>query len=362
MMNAFSKIVWETGSRAAVPALLVAFGVVSADAGPVVREASGVNAAAIQAAVDAFRADLGNPNNQATPGSQPAGRREINWDGANPAAPPTITGSPMTNFAARGSTFFTPGSGFEISGTPSAELSDINAGYLPIFAPFSSPRIFTALNSNVTDVVFHVPGDAATLAATTGFGAVFTDVDTSTSTKLEFYAPDGTLLYERFVLAGAGSEYLSFLGVSFNAGELVGRVRIISGNAALGPDETGSLDLVAMDDFLFGEPVATEGLLITPASTTLFQTGGFDLVLGLEGLTGAVVGGAVRLDGVDVTQAFLSCMQPGTSVSGGQTLRCPIPGGLLSPGDHVLQVDITLSNLTRVRNAVKWTVQGNTEP
>lgn len=48
---------------------------------PVVRQGSGANAAAIQATVDQFRADLGgalNPNNGQ---SFPTGRREINWDG-----------------------------------------------------------------------------------------------------------------------------------------------------------------------------------------------------------------------------------------------------------------------------------------
>src|SRR5215218_103219 len=44
------------------------------------REAAGANAAAIQGAVDQFRADLGtlNPNNGQ---SFKSGRREINWDG-----------------------------------------------------------------------------------------------------------------------------------------------------------------------------------------------------------------------------------------------------------------------------------------
>lgn len=333
-----------------------------ANAGPVVREATGANAVAIQAAVDAFRNDLGNPNNGTAAGTQAGGRREINWDGGGAAATPTITPSPMLTFSGRGSSFFTPGVGFEISGAPSAEFGELNGTYPTIFAAFSSPRIFTALNSNVTDVVFHIPGDTATLAASTGFGAVFTDVDSQTSTKMEFYTPDGVLLYERFVPYTQGSESLSFLGVSFNAGELVGRVRIISGNAALGPDEAGNLDLVVMDDFLFGEPVATAGLSITPGSTRLFRTGGFDLVLGIQGLQAALIGGQVLLDGANVTQAFLSCMIPGTIVGGGQTLRCPIAGGLLTPGDHVLQVELNLSNQTRLRNAVRWTVVANTEP
>ena len=45
-----------------------------------VQQAAGTSAAAIQSAVDAYRADLGalNPN---VAGSFGSGRREINWDG-----------------------------------------------------------------------------------------------------------------------------------------------------------------------------------------------------------------------------------------------------------------------------------------
>jgi hypothetical protein len=44
--------------------------------------------------------------------------------------------------------------------------------------------------------------------------------------------------------------------VLFNAGELIGRVRITSGTAALGGLEAPGTDLVAMDDFVFAEPTA----------------------------------------------------------------------------------------------------------
>src|SRR5580765_7745726 len=122
-------------------------------AGQVVREATGPTAASIQAAVDQFRSDLG-PNNGVVAGSQLGGRREINWDGGGAAAPPTLDPSPMTRFAARGATFVTTGTGFETSGAPSAEFADINPLYGGLFATFSPPRLFIALNTNVMDVVF----------------------------------------------------------------------------------------------------------------------------------------------------------------------------------------------------------------
>ncbi len=128
----------------AIAALLCVTSGGAAWAGPVVREASGATAASIQAAVDRFRADLGQPNNGVAVGSQSGGRQEINWDGGGPAAPLTIDPSPMFRFAARGATFLTSGTGFETSAAqpPLAEFGDINASYPALFAPFSPPRLF----------------------------------------------------------------------------------------------------------------------------------------------------------------------------------------------------------------------------
>src|SRR5262245_12784688 len=54
------------------------------DRPPVIFQAAGPDAASIQGAVDAFRARLGD-NNLNNPGPLQKGRREINWDGGNPA-------------------------------------------------------------------------------------------------------------------------------------------------------------------------------------------------------------------------------------------------------------------------------------
>jgi hypothetical protein len=334
-------------------------------ADPVIRQATGANAAAIQAAVTSFRADLGEPNNGNTAGSQAGGRREVNWDGGGVNAPAQIFQNPQTNFQARGSIFTTPGTAMEQSGQPTAEFGEINQNYPGYFAPFSPPRLFAPLNSNIVDVHFFVPGTNDVRAAVTGFGAVFSDVDLETSTKMEFFAPDNTLLWEGFVPYTAGSESLSFLGVSFNEGELVGWVRITSGNAALGPDETGTIDLVVMDDFIFSEPVRTDGLTITPGTGQLFQTSAIDWTTGVVPPAGtALVGGRVKFNGLDVTAAFAACIQFGTISGGGDgnTLRCSLPGGVFPAGEQTLQIELDLSNGTRLRNAVRWTVIGNTEP
>ncbi len=214
------------------------------------------------------------------------------------------------------------------------------------------------------DVLFHVAGNTAIPAGVSGFGAVFTDVDSATSTWLQFYTPDGVLLYEQAVPAATGDATLSFLGVWFNAGEVVGRVRIVSGNVAFGPNETATLDVVAMDDFIYSEPVTTAGMTLSPGSTTLFRTGQFDVVIGLAPFTSPIVSGKFLYDGADVTGFFLSCIQGGTQTTGGGgfTFRCPLPGSLLSPGEHVLQVEAGFADGSRRRNAIRWTVIGNTEP
>jgi hypothetical protein len=229
----------------------------------VVVSATGANAAAIQPTVDAFRTALGtlNPN---VAGSVGSGRREINWDGVpeGSSAPNNLPLQIFNITSPRGVVFSTPGTGFQVSATAGnstatpIEFGNLNPSYPTIFQTFSSPKLFTPLGSNVTDVAFFVPG-SYTPATVSGFGAVFTDVDTANVTSIAYFDFNGTSLGTFFVPATAGSETLSFLGVTFNAGERVGRVRITTGNAAVGPnDAPPGTDIVVMDDFIYGEPVA----------------------------------------------------------------------------------------------------------
>jgi hypothetical protein len=235
-------------------------------AAPVLFTDAGANAAAIQDGVDAFRAALGNPNNANAPGPLFTGRREINWDGGGAATTPA--GTPFNGFQnIRGALFETPGSGF-VQAPPSGLATLLsNATYSTIFTTFSPQRVFTPLDSTLTDVTFFIPGTSGGSPATVhGFGAVFTDVDLPTSTRLDFFDIGNHLLGGFNVpVAGVADGGLSFLGVLFNAGEAIARVRITSGNTALGPNDNpgGGVDVVAMDDFLFSEPVpwpATLGL------------------------------------------------------------------------------------------------------
>lgn len=237
-------------------------------AAPVVFEAAGSEPADIQAAIDDFRAFLGD--NNGVGGTFPDGRREINWDGVPDAfsAPNNLPANFFNANSARGAVFFTPGTGFQVSADSDnptntlVEFGNIKPSFPFIFRTFSPERLFTALDSNITEQLFFVPG-TSTAATVDGFGAVFTDVDGDNITKIEYFDVNGSLLFSRFVLPGTTPlESLSFLGVGFDAGERVFLVRITSGNILLSPTEGifpapskgQGIDIVVMDDFIYGEP------------------------------------------------------------------------------------------------------------
>jgi hypothetical protein len=229
-------------------------------AAPRVFEASGASPAGIQDAVDDFRDFLGggdpNPN---VPGSFPDGRREINWDGVPDAfADPNDLPANFFNVnSPRGAVFFTSGTAVRVSAnsvnptnTP-VRFGSIHNQLPQLFSTFSPQRLFTAIDSNITDVHFFVPG-STTAATVNGFGAVFTDVNSGNSTKIDYFAANGELLFSQNVLPGPTNRgSLSFLGVGFDAGERVSLVRITSGNGIL---ENPARDTVVMDDFIYGEP------------------------------------------------------------------------------------------------------------
>lgn len=226
----------------------------------------------VTTAVTDFRAALGNPNNGNAPGPLAGGRREINWDaGIVPFnMPGNFFNSPPTT---RGAVLTTPGSGFRVSNDGiDNEFDTFNAVYPGEFTTFSSPRLFAPFESTITDVNFFVPGSSMT-AAVQGFGAIFTDVDLVGSSSLEFFDLHGNSLFLQTVLPDP--QGLSFLGVFFNTGERISRVRITSGNANLGGTDGTATDVVVLDDFFYSEPQAVP----EPGSLLLLASG----VVGLLG-------------------------------------------------------------------------------
>jgi PEP-CTERM motif len=262
----------RTGCMAIIGAVVLALMLpTAAQASPVLFEASGPNAASIQATVDGFRTAVGSPNNAGlnNPGPLASGRREIGWDFG--AVFRVLTPSPL-ELEFSGALLTTGGTRFLLF-QPIFETALTPLG----FSTFSPPRVFTPVGSNVTDVTFFIPGPGSLEPATvSAFGAVFTDVDLLGPTMIELFGLGDVPLFSQSVLAGptpTGSQ--SFLGVLFNSGELITRARITTGNTPIfftGSDidnPGGGVDVVAMDDFIYSEPQAVP----EPSSLALLAFG-----------------------------------------------------------------------------------------
>jgi hypothetical protein len=240
-------------------ALATALALVAEASAITIFSASGNDASDIQATVDTFRAALGNPNNGNGPPSA-TGHREINWDGGGDATSPG--GTPFNVFLNnRGGQFSTPGTGFfqaPPTGGSGGGLATVfsNPTYGTIFDTFSAQRLFVPVASNVTDAIFFIPGTGGTVrAGVQGFGAVFTDVDIAGSTRIELYDFEDNLIDSVNVPNIAGDNTLSFLGLLAGPDDpQFVRVRLITGTDALGPNDGGVVDVVAMDDFIYSEP------------------------------------------------------------------------------------------------------------
>ena len=210
----------------------------------------------IAPAVNEFRDLLGSlsPN---VAGEQAGGRREINWDGV----PAGFTNNDLlpANFfnlnSPRGVVYSTDGTGFRVSTNDG--FTAVNPRYNGEFNPFSGQNMFVSSGSTVTDVHFFVAG-TTTPALVTGFGSVFEDVGRAHSTTIEFYDVDGNRLLEVVAPRASDAKGLSFVGAAFDA-PVVAWVRVTSGDTPIGADDNvkgagQKNDVVAMDDFIYGEP------------------------------------------------------------------------------------------------------------
>ena len=255
------------GRQLAMGLALAAVTTASSHAGFVTFEVNGANAAAITPTRDAFRAAVGGGTVAGANGSFGGVRREINWDGVPDALSDTnaLPANFFNTTSPRGAVFSTPGTGFLVSANAGL-TTPVLFGFPTEFQVFSAQRLFTAVNSAITDVRFFVPGTAIP-ASTSAFGVIFTDVEVASATRIDFFDVNDLLIYSRNAIAGA-NQALSFVGAQANAGERIGRVRITSGvntivrNGVLGNPTD---DVVAMDDFLYAEAVA----LPEPASLLL---------------------------------------------------------------------------------------------
>jgi hypothetical protein len=110
----------------------------------------------------------------------------------------------------------------------------------------------------VTDVSFFLPGTNGSQPATvSAFGAVFTDVDLANTTSIQFFGTSNNLITNLAIPVGTvPDKSLSFLGLISDADKEIARVRITTGNTAISSTSVdgGTVDLVAMDDFIYAEP------------------------------------------------------------------------------------------------------------
>lgn len=207
----------------------------------------------IALALAEFQAAAGDPANGGGAGPQPAGRREIRWDGV----PPDRTNTddfPIDFFNNAGLVTTTDGIGLRVSDN---DFGDLNQGYADEFESFSKVRTFMSVGSPRMTVTFRVPGSDVP-AVVNGFGIIFSDIDRDGAASITLYAADGENLGQYLAPVRSDSAGHSFLGVLYDR-PLVARVEVTSGEAALaaGTDDLtdgGAHDLVITDDFLYGEP------------------------------------------------------------------------------------------------------------
>jgi hypothetical protein len=227
----------------------------------VVRSAAGARAADIQGAVDQFRIDVGEGNNKDLAGTQPTGHREITWDN-EPAEVSSPNDFPGDTFLRRGCLMSSPGVKLQVS-TKAAEAAqaaplfgNLNSNFPRKFNVFSVEKLFAPVDSTITELTFTVPG-SETRATVNGFGTVFTDVDLTKFSKVDYFDESGVKIRTEFAKPVPNHEKsLSFVGVTFTNGQRISKVVITSGNVNLssGTRDDALNDVVALDDFIYGEP------------------------------------------------------------------------------------------------------------
>ncbi len=219
------------------------------------------DSASIIGTVNQFRTLLGDSLN--TTPVKTSGRREVNWDGV-PANLTNNNDFPLdffnntdpagTNGRKRGLVYLPTGSPIRID---SSSFAEIDPSYEAQFSPFSRKRAVISANSNITEIVFKVPG-TETDASVKGFGLIFSDVDSDKSTFVEYY--DGAKLLAQFYAPTRNDNGgFSFLGARF-PNDKITKVRITAGSGALAAgykdvSDGGDRDLVVYDDFFYDEPL-----------------------------------------------------------------------------------------------------------
>jgi hypothetical protein len=138
-------------------------------------------------------------------------------------------------------------------------FGEIDPSYTDTFKTFSPQRLFTVVSGNgepcsTFSLNFFAAGTNIP-AETTGFGVIFSDVDIPGHVRFVSYDRFGNILEPGVITAQRSDDGFSFIGVSY-PDPRIARIEIESGKTGLFPgilDSPGK-DVVAMDDFIYGEP------------------------------------------------------------------------------------------------------------
>src|SRR6187455_1141288 len=218
-----TNFVFSSVRAIVLAALVITSSATKLSAGFITFESAGANAAAITPTRDAFRVAVGGGSVAGANGDFGGLRREINWDGV-PAGSSDLNpfaGDFFNVTSPRGVVFSTLGTGFLVSANAGGATPAL-FGFPTDFQTFSAQKLFTAVNSSITDVNFFIPG-TTTAATTSAFGLIFVDVEVANLTKIEFFDATNALIFSRNALV-SGNQGLTFLGGVANAGERISRV------------------------------------------------------------------------------------------------------------------------------------------
>jgi hypothetical protein len=232
-----------------------------------------------------FEAAIGGVKNTA-PAPQAGGFRTIVWDavkldgtdfggGANTVVidQNNTVGIPLNRFQTQG-TFFEEV--YAVSGDGFADVNPNAAGLFPAFTPKNT---FAMFNENTIDFDFVLPSPAGTtpaLGATRGFGAIFINNETPSTSSIELF--HGAFSLGKFFVPVGNQGDPEFVGVLFN-NPIVTHVTLTLGNATLfefngttfsssTSNDPPKTNLVVTDDFVYPEPVSSvDAVPILPGPT-----------------------------------------------------------------------------------------------